>query len=237
MDFSTIQHKAKRLRIYIGENDQWRGRPLYAALLEQLKSADLAGATVVRGVAGFGAHSRIHTASILDLSVDLPLVIDVVDTAEKIERALETVRVMVSEGLITLEDVEVIAYTHRYLHPLPADKRVREIMTPEPVSVRIDQPLSEVWGKMLAQGIKALPVLDAQGRVAGILTHEDLLDRAGLHARLAVAQRLDEETLAAEMDILRSSSRTAGEVMSQPLLTIFPEDSIRSAAEIMVRHN
>jgi PII-like signaling protein/Mg2+/Co2+ transporter CorC len=237
MEYSSAQHKAKRLRIYIGESDQWHGRPLYAALLEQLKSAGLAGATVIRGMAGFGAHSRIHTASIMDLSENLPLIIDVVDTAENIERALETVQVLIHEGLVTLEEVDVIVYAQNEPHPLPANKRVREIMTAEPFTARVDQPLSEVWEIMLKQGIKALPVLNAQGRVAGILTHEDLLERAGLNARLAVAQRLDEDTLAGEIEILRASTRTAGDVMSQPAQTVFPDDTIRSAAEIMVRHS
>ena len=97
----SIPGQAKRLRIYIGDSDQWRGKPLSAVLLEQLKQEGLAGATVFRGVAGFGAHSRIHTAAILDLSTDLPIVIEVIDTPEKIQHALEVVSPMIREGLIT----------------------------------------------------------------------------------------------------------------------------------------
>jgi hypothetical protein len=91
MPLAPIQGQAKRLRIYIGDSDLWRGKSLAAVLLEQLKKEGLAGATVFRGVAGFGAHSRIHTAAILDLSTDLPVVIEVIDTPEKIQHALETV--------------------------------------------------------------------------------------------------------------------------------------------------
>ena len=98
----SIGENAQRLVIYLGEADRWRGKPLYAALLETLKAQGLAGATVVRGVAGFGAHSRIHTASILRLSEDLPLRIEVIDARENIERALELVAPMVNEGLITV---------------------------------------------------------------------------------------------------------------------------------------
>ena len=76
----AIQQKAQRLVIFIGEADHWRGKPLYAALLDTLKAGGLAGATVTRGVAGFGAHSRIHTASIVRLSEDLPLRIEVIDS-------------------------------------------------------------------------------------------------------------------------------------------------------------
>jgi CBS domain-containing protein len=235
MTFPSIERKAKRLRIYIGDSDQWRGKPLYSVLLEQLKKEGLAGATVIRGVASFGAHSRIHTASILSLSADLPLVIEVVDSAEKIQQALETISPMVREGLITLEDVEVLSYTHRFLRPLPADRHVREIMTKDPVTVRADQPLIEAWQIMLDQNIKALPVVDAGGHVIGLLTHEDLLDRAGLNARLAVAQKLDEESLQAEMDILRQSGKQVGDVMSQPAITIHQDEPVGLAAERLVK--
>jgi len=236
MTFSPLGRRAKRLRIYFGESDQWRGRPLYLALLDALKKQGLAGATVVRGVAGFGAHSRIHTASILRLSEDLPLILEVIDTPEKIEQALEVVSAMVREGLVTLEDVEVVAYTHRYLHPLPADRPVREVMTREPVSVQAEEAALDAWKRMLAHGVKALPVVDDQGVVMGLLTSEDLVERAGLSARLAVAQRLDEETLRAEMELLRRSGLRVKEVMSQPPITVRAEDSLGLAAARMVRH-
>jgi CBS domain-containing protein len=236
MSYTPLNGSAKRLRIYIGDGDLWRGRPLYAALLERLKQEGLAGATVVRGVAGFGAQSRIHTASILDLSSDLPLILEAVDTPEKIQHALEVISPMVAEGLITLEDVEVVLYTHRYLRPLPADRRVRDVMTREPVAVRSDATVLSAWEAMLRQKVKALPVVNAQGRVVGLLTAEDLLERAGLNARLAVALRLDESTLSAEMDILRQSGRTAADVMSQPAITIHPDESLGLAAERLVKH-
>uniref|UniRef100_A0A7C4PI78 CBS domain-containing protein n=1 Tax=Anaerolinea thermolimosa TaxID=229919 RepID=A0A7C4PI78_9CHLR len=236
MTFSPLGRRAKRLRIYFGESDQWRGRPLYLALLDALKKQGLAGATVVRGVAGFGAHSRIHTASILRLSEDLPLILEVIDTPEKIEQALEVVSAMVREGLVTLEDVEVVAYTHRYLHPLPADRPVREVITREPVSVQAEEAALDAWKRMLAHGVKALPVVDDQGVVMGLLTSEDLVERAGLSARLAVAQRLDEETLRAEMELLRRSGLRVKEVMSQPPITVRAEDSLGLAAARMVRH-
>jgi len=113
----SISKNAKRICIYIGESDRWRGKPLYAAILETLKTNGAAGATVTRGVAGFGAHSRIHTAAILRLSEDLPLRIEVIDSPEKVSKALDAITPMVREGLITLEDVQVVRYTHRYLNP------------------------------------------------------------------------------------------------------------------------
>ena len=101
------------LRIFIGESDHWHGKPLYQALVEEARKRGLAGATVVRGIEGFGAHSRIHTARLLDLSSDLPIVIEIADEDEKIEAFLPVVHEMVMEGLATLEKVNVVIYRHR----------------------------------------------------------------------------------------------------------------------------
>lgn len=102
--------EGKLLRIFVGEADRWHGKPLYQAIVEEARSRGLAGATVVKGFVSFGAHSRLHTATILRLSTDLPVVIEIVDTLEKIEAFLPTVDEMVQEGLVTLERVEVIVY-------------------------------------------------------------------------------------------------------------------------------
>lgn len=105
-----IEGKAKLLSIYIGESDHHHHRPLYQVLVERLREQGLAGATVLRGIEGFGKSSRIHTAAILRLSEDLPVVVEVVDGEERIRAALPMIEEMVSEGLITLQDLEVIAY-------------------------------------------------------------------------------------------------------------------------------
>lgn len=98
------------MRIFIGESDQWERRPLYSALVQLFRAKGLAGATVLRGVSGFGPDSILHTASFLRLSADLPLVIEVLDTQEHIDAVLPEVDRMMSGGLITLEKVRVIRY-------------------------------------------------------------------------------------------------------------------------------
>jgi len=98
------------LRIFIGEGDKWHGRPLYEAVVLKARELHLAGATVLRGPMGFGAKSRLHTAKILRLSEDLPMVIEIVDSEEKINELLEAVDDMITEGLVTLERVRVIKY-------------------------------------------------------------------------------------------------------------------------------
>lgn len=101
---------ARLLRIFIGESDTHDGRPLYQAVVEVLRRRGLAGATVLRGIEGFGASSRLHTAHILRLSEDLPIVIECVDDDDKIEDVLPALDDMIGDGLITLESVEVQVY-------------------------------------------------------------------------------------------------------------------------------
>ena len=106
-----IPAEGKLLRVFVGEADRWHGRPLYEAIVEEARRSGLAGATVWKGSLGFGAHSRMHTAKILRLSEDLPVVIEIVDAAEKIETFVrERLDEMVHEGLVTLERAEVIMY-------------------------------------------------------------------------------------------------------------------------------
>jgi len=101
---------ARLLRIFIGESDTSHGRPLYQAIVETLRRHGLAGATVLRGIEGFGKSSRLHTAHILRLSEDLPIVIECVDTPDKIEAVLPTLDEMIGDGLVTLERVDVRVY-------------------------------------------------------------------------------------------------------------------------------
>ena len=105
-----IEGEGKLLRIFVGESDRWHGKPLYQAIVERVRAEGLAGATVVRGIEGFGADSRLHTSRILRLSEDLPVVIEIVDSAERIDAVLPLLDEMVSEGLVTVEKVQVIAY-------------------------------------------------------------------------------------------------------------------------------
>ncbi len=231
----SLRDAAQRLRIYIGESDHWRGQPLYAALLEALKAQGLAGATVLRGVAGFGAHSRVHTAAILRLSEDLPLVIEVVDTPERIAKALEVLEPMVREGLITLEDVRVVRYTHRYLNPLPADRPVAEVMTQNVITLTPELTVSAAWLKMLESRVKVLPVVDSDRRVLGILTDQDLLERAGLPQRLAIATRIDAAVLREELRGLEQSQQTVAEVMSTPVLTARQDEALGAAVARMIQ--
>ena len=105
-----LPKEGKLLRVFIGENDKYEGLPLYEWIVRQAREQGLAGATVLRGLEGFGAHSRLHTAKILRLSNDLPIVVEIVDTEEKIESFLPLIGAAIVEGLATVERVEVRFY-------------------------------------------------------------------------------------------------------------------------------
>ena len=100
------------LRVFIGESDRWNHKPLYESIVLKARELHLAGATVLRGPMGFGKSSRMHTAKILRLSMDLPIVIEIVDSEEKINKLLPALEQMMSGGMVTLERVQVIDYRH-----------------------------------------------------------------------------------------------------------------------------
>jgi PII-like signaling protein len=106
--------KAKMMRILIGENDKWNGKPLHEALVESLRANNIAGVTVYRGILGYGANRRIHKNSALSFSHDAPILLSVVDTEEKLRDYFPVLDQMVKQGLVAMSDVEIIKYTHDY---------------------------------------------------------------------------------------------------------------------------
>lgn len=231
-----LAENTKRLKVYVAESDLWRGKPLYFVLLEILIKEGVAGATVTRGIAGFGAHSRIHTASILRLSEDIPLIIEVVDSAEKISAALEKIYPMVQEGLITLEDVKVIKYTHRDLNPLPVDRLVREVMTAKTKTLSPEMTIRQAWEEMLNLQVKAFPVINSEKNVIGILTDEDLINRAGIQQRLSVAKHFDSEFIKQELIQLDQSGLKVRDVMTTPVITVNADSHLGAAVTIMKKN-
>jgi uncharacterized protein len=116
-----IPHEAVLLRIFIGESDRWEHKPLYEAIVLKARELHLAGATVLRGPMGFGKSSRLHTAKILRLSADLPLVIEIVDSEEKIQSFLPVLDQMMGGGLLTMERVRVMDYR---AGPMPEEPEI-----------------------------------------------------------------------------------------------------------------
>jgi CBS domain-containing protein len=231
-----IAGTGRRVRIYTGEASQWRGKPLFLAVLEFLRAEGAVGATVTRGVAGFGAHSRVHTATLFRLSEDLPLVIDWVDTPERVERLLPHLHDMVTTGLITVEDVVVAAYNHRPVRvDVPKRLQVTEVMRRDVVQVHPDTPLRDLVELLIGQDYRAVPVVDERGRVVGIVTNGDLVGRGGLAMRLELLATVSRETIQQELAALATNGRTTADVMTREVVTVPSELSVLETARLMAR--
>lgn len=109
-----LEGQAKLMRIYIGENDRWEGKPLHEAILEALRAHQVAGATIYRGILGYGANRRVRREATLNLSHDRPVLLSIVDTEEKLRSFTPTLEKMIQQGIVVMSDVEVVKYTHDY---------------------------------------------------------------------------------------------------------------------------
>ncbi len=229
-----IEGNAQQLWIFVGEKDRWRGKPLYLAILEVLQRRGCAGATVFRGLAGFGANSLIHTVLLLELSTDLPIVITAVDRQDRLRRVLPEIGEMVQEGMITLTPVEVVKYTHRIPGAFPPGLTAGEVMTHHVVKVLPDAPVSEALKKLLSRHLGALPVVDAEGKALGWITEEDLLVRVGSDLPASITSGVAELGLSVPR---AEGGQTAAEIMTGGVETVGLEDPIPEAAARMAEGN
>ncbi len=225
--------KATQLTVYFGESDQYHSQALYAAMLEMLRREGCGGATATRGIAGFGASSVIHTSAILRLSMDLPIVITVVDRPERIERILPRIREMAPGALITLAGVEVVQSGAPLIEGLP-DVKVSEVMRREVIAVRPDSSITEVVHLLLDKDFTAVPVLDDRNRVIGIVSDSDLLRRGGVRVTLSLKRATDPDFVAELHKSLSDSALKVAEVMTREVITIGPDTSLGRAARLMV---
>jgi CBS domain-containing protein len=231
-----LQGKAMRVTIYIGESDHYQGKSLYMVILRFLKQEGASGATVLRGLAGFGAHSRIHTATLVDLSADLPIRVEWIDQPELVQRLLPHLRQMVNDGLITVEEVDVVQYAPGR-RPDPLAQPVQDVMRTAVVSVLLHTSAAEIVTLLLQKGFRSLPVVDENGRLQGIITDGDLLRRTQLAARLDLQATLPAAEWQQQLAVLRDEGQTAASLMSQPVITIAARAPLRQAVQQMVDHN
>ena len=231
-----LHGKASRVTIYIGEDNRHQGKPLYTALLELLRKEGAAGATVTRGLAGFGAHSRIRTANLVTLSADLPLRVEWVDQPEVVERLLPAVRALVEDGLITVEAVDVVQYAAGRSANL-LDLPVQAIMRSAVTSVATTAPVAEIVTLLLRRGYRSVPVVGDAGVLAGIISDGDLLRRAGLDARLGLQAGLTAEQVRRQFQKLQGQHQVAADIMTQPVVSIGADEPVRMAVSRMAdRH-
>jgi CBS domain-containing protein len=229
-----IVGKGKRVRIYIGQLDKAAGfhDPLWETIMEFLRREGAAGATVFRGLAGFGANGKLHLARVSDLVPDLPVMVEWIDGPERVERLLPRIAELLRTGTITIEDIDIVRYTHRRPRPLPPD-RVGDVMTRDVLSVQTDTPLGEVIRTLLRRDFRAVPVVDGESRLVGIITNHDLVERGGLGARLELLGALAGPARERELVASGVRERTAAEIMTTSVTHVGPDQPLDSAAHLM----
>jgi CBS-domain-containing membrane protein len=234
------QGKAHALTIYLGEADQWQGKPLYVAMIHFLREHGCAGATATRAIAGYGAGSRLHEDGGWHWSSDAPVVIQVIDQPERLRRLLPQLQEMLGGGLMTLHEVEVLKYTHARTRGLPTGLPVRQVMETVITTVRPDTPVAEVIDLLLEAPFRALPVVDEQRHLQGIIGTADLIAagvfplRRGLMRAAFALDTQTAETVETPLTEARASAAAAQEVMNRRVRTIGPETPIREAAHLML---
>jgi CBS domain-containing protein len=225
--------RGKQLTIFVTETDHYHHQVLYMAIIEMLRREGCRGATATRGIAGFGASSLIHTSTILRLSLDQPLMVTIVDRPERIERVLEPLREMAPNALIVIQDVEVVQSGAPFKEGLP-DVKVSEVMRREVATLHPESPLTQVVELLLDKDYTAVPVVDKDGKVVGVVSDNDLLTRGGMRVTISLKRATDLEFVRGLHESLESPSRTVSEVMTTQAVTVPPDAILGRAAQLMV---
>jgi CBS domain-containing protein len=224
--------RGKQLTVFVTETDHYHQKVLYMAIIEMLRREGCSGATATRGIAGFGASSLIHTSTILRLSLDQPLMLTIVDRPERIERVLEPLREMAPNALIVVQDVEVVQSGAPFKEGLP-DVKVSEVMRREVATVHPESPLHQVVELLLDTDYTAVPVVDKDGKVVGVVSDNDLLTRGGMRVTISLKRATDLEFVRGLHESLENPNRTVSEVMTTPAVTVSPDAILGRAAQLM----
>jgi CBS-domain-containing membrane protein/PII-like signaling protein len=226
--------RGKQLTIFVTETDHHQHQALYLAIIEMLRREGCSGATATRGLAGFGASAHIHTSTILRLSLDQPVMITVVDRPERIERILDPLRAMAQGALIVAHDVEVIQSGTPFKEGLP-DVKVSEVMRRDVATVHPESPLTEVVELLLDKDYTAVPVVDKDRKVVGMVSDNDLLTRGGMRITISLQRATDLDYVRGLHEALENPRRAVSEVMTTDVATITPDMILARAARLMVQ--
>ncbi len=217
----------KILKIFVGEMVRHKGVPLYESIVAEARQRGMAGASVSRGFMGFGAGNLLHTAKILRLAEDLPVIVEIVDTPARIADFLTVVDALVEEGSIVVQDGQAIFH-------LPL--RIRDVMTENVATVELRTPLPAVVDLLLRREVKAVPVMKG-GRVEGIITGGDLLSRAKMPLRLDMHGQLPLELRSGQTQDPEYGGRVAQDIMTSPARTLNIKTTVLDALGIMAKNN
>ncbi|HET7034143.1 MAG TPA: DUF190 domain-containing protein, partial [Thermomicrobiaceae bacterium] len=225
--------EGRRVRIYLMEGARSHGHSLRQEIVGYLRRHGAMGATVFRGIEGFGPHHRLHSDTIEVLMLDLPIVIEWIDTPERVAQLLPEIRTLVGEGLIVADTVEIV--THGPSVPPRLDDRqtIEAIMTRQPATVFPETPIQNLVELLVDRNYRALPVVDHAGKLIGLVTNGDLIERGGLSLRAELLHFLEPEALGQLMSRLAETGLTAAGVMTADVVTVAPDTSLGEAAHVM----
>ena len=226
----------KRVRIYVNEGDRVGHQPADVAILEFLRRENASGATVYRAVEGFGGTGDIHGSRFVDAVRQLPLVIEWVDSAERVERLLGPLKRMVVRGLITVDPTEVVLFAPHPVRRVSGRLSAGDVMSRAVATVEPDVPVREVVELLLGRVYRALPVVEA-GVPVGIITNSDLVSRGGLAVRMELLPALQAPELQTELERLAREKKTAREVMTPRPVTVHVATPLPRVADIMARRH
>jgi len=224
--------KARRIRIYLKENDLIGHKPAPYALLDFLRRERAAGATLIRGTAGVGSSGRLDADLLPDVGPHLPVIVEWIDAPDRVERLLPQLQQLIGRGLITGEDTEILLYKPHGVRDLPVTVAVAQVMSADVSTVAPDTPLRTVVERVEGKIYRAVPVVE-EGRPVGIITNLDLVERGGLLVRVELLGGLTGSERASVFEQLDREGKKARDVMTPDPVTVSLDASVRAAAEAM----
>ncbi len=223
----------KKIEIFTSEEARWQGQPLYSAFVRFVHDLKIAARCLVtRGIEGSYEYGEIATGRLEVLSYNMPLCVTIVTPAAEAEMIISKAEEMVKDGIVTVQDLNVISYKSRSLL-IPRQTRVRDIMTPAPKKVSIDTSLDEVARLLLSSTFTGLPVVDEGDRPVGVISQGDLIYKAGMPIRLGLLAESGQERVSSVLEALKP--RTAKEVMTKPAVVIGQDDLVTDAVSLMLK--
>ena len=223
----------KKIEIFTSEEARWQGQPLYAAILQFVHDLKIAARCLVtRGIEGVYESGEMATGRLEVLSYNMPVRITIIVPAVESERILSQAEKMVTDGIVAVQDLQVISHKTRGIL-IPRQTRVRDIMTPNPQRVKLDTSLAEVARLLLSSTFTGLPVVDEMNRPVGVISQGDLIYKAGMPMRLGLLAESDQQKVGAVLKALQP--RQAQEVMTQSPVTIRQDSLVTEAVDLMLR--
>jgi CBS domain-containing protein len=232
----ALEGKGKRVRIYLNEGDRVGHQSTDIAVLTFLRRENAAGATVFKAVEGFGGQRKIHTPGPVDVAQPLPLVIEWIDSEERVERLLPGVKELVPRGLITVDPTEVVLYEPYSVRRVSSQLTAADVMSHDVTAVAPQVPVRQVVELLRGRAFRAVPVVDDSVPI-GIITGSDLVTRGGLTVRMELLPSLEGPELDDVLERLARQQKTAGEIMTARPVTVLSSTPLPEVAQIMARRH